>query len=248
MSADGPRTTRPRTGRLGSRALVGLLAVCVAATSALTYLAVAREDGDGPTAVVEEGSGPFRGDQLPPELTGAPAPAFRHADARGGALGTADMAGRPYVVTFLYTDCPDVCPLIAQELRQALELLGPRAGGVAVLAVSVDPEGDTRGAVSAWLDAHELPPNFHYLVGSEEELEPTWEAYFAAPQPAGDPESTHTASIWLVDSDGRLRTKFSGGAPVAPADIAHDLRLLLDDVERRGAAPAASRGEPSASG
>jgi len=208
-----------------------LLAVCVAVTAALAYLAL--EGGDEPLATVEEQSSPFRGGQLPAELAGAPAPSFSHADARGGEIGTADLAGRPFVVTFLYTTCPDVCPLIGQELREALELLGPRGDEIEVLAVSVDPENDTAAAVRSWLASNELPPNFHYLIGTEAELEPTWEAYFAAPQPAGEPDSAHTASIWLVDSDGRLRTKFSAGVPVPPADIAHDLELLLDDVTRR---------------
>lgn len=229
-----PGTPRPRET---PRALVALLAVCAAATAALVYIALTEGEDDGPIAVVEEQAGPFRGGELPEGLTGAPAPSFSAADARGGEIGTAELAGMPYVVTFLYTDCPDVCPLIAQELRQALEILGPRADQVAVLAVSVDPEGDTPEAVRDWLEQNDLPPNFHYLVGSEEELSPVWEDYFASPQPGGEPESRHTASIWLVDSDGRLRTKFSGGIPVAPADIAHDLALLLDDVHRRGSAP-----------
>jgi len=228
-SSDEPSERR---GPLRSKVLVALLAVCVAATAALAYLALAQA-GDEPLAIVEEQSTPFRGGQLPAELAGAPAPSFRHADAHGGEIGTADLAGRPFVVTFLYTTCPDVCPLIAQELREALELLGPRGDEVEVLAVSVDPENDTPEAVRAWLASNELSPNFHYLVGTEAELEPTWDAYFAAPQPAGEPGSAHTASIWLVDSDGRLRTKFSAGVPVPPADIAHDLGLLLDDVKRR---------------
>jgi protein SCO1/2 len=209
-----------------------LLFVSIACLGALAYLLLAA-DGDDPLAIVEEQNGPFRGGQLPSELVGAPAPSFEHSDARGGRIGTADLAGKPYVVTFLFTDCPDVCPLIGQELREALEILGPRAADVAVLAVSVDPEGDTPTAVRAWLAAHELPWNFHYLVGSEDKLAPTWEAYFSEPQRPGDPESTHTASMWLVDSDGRLRTRFSAAAPVAPADIAHDLGLLLDDVRRQ---------------
>jgi protein SCO1 len=237
----GPGTAGPRSGAqrlLASPPLVALLFLCVAATAALAYAAIAGEEGDEPLAVVEEQAGPFRGGQLPPDLAGAPAPAFEHADARGGEIGTADMAGKPYAVTFLFTDCPDVCPLIGQELREALELLGTRGEEVEVLAVSVDPEGDTPEAVRSWLDAHELPANFHYLVGPEAELAPTWEEYFAAPQPSGEAEGSHTAGIWLVDSDGRLRTKFSGGAPVPPADIAHDLGLLLDDVPRRRAAPA----------
>jgi hypothetical protein len=46
-------------------------------------------------------------------------------------------------------------------------------------------------------------------------------------------ESRHTASIWLIDSHGRLRTKFSGGVPVGPRDSAHDLRLLLREAPGR---------------
>lgn len=42
-------------------------------------------------------------------------------------------------------------------------------------------------------------------------------------------ESAHSASIWLVDRRGRRRAKFSGGIPVAPPGIAHDVRLLLDE-------------------
>jgi cytochrome oxidase Cu insertion factor (SCO1/SenC/PrrC family) len=56
-----------------------------------------------------------------------------------------------------------------------------------------------------------------------------WRSHYAAPQPRGNPDSAHSASIWLIDRKGRWRTKFSGGVPVAPADIAHDLRLLLDE-------------------
>lgn len=211
---------------------MALLGACLVATAALGYLAIAGDE-DEPLAIVQQQSGPFRGGQLPPELAGAPAPSFRHADARGGRIGTADLAGRPFAVTFLYTRCPDVCPLIGQELREALKLLGPRGDEVAVMAVSVDPEHDTAAAARAWLEANELPPNFHYLIGGESELRPTWDAYFAAPQPEDEPDSAHTASIWMVDSDGRLRTKFSAGAPVAPADIAHDFQLLLDDADRR---------------
>ncbi|MCA1678759.1 MAG: SCO family protein, partial [Actinobacteria bacterium] len=141
------------------------------------------------------------------------------------------LRGRPYVVTFLFTDCPDVCPLIAQELRQALRMLGPRAGRVAVAAISVDPTGDTPEAVTRWHDRLRLPRNFHYLIGPEAKLKPVWRSYFVGPQRTGVRQSLHTASIWLIDARGRWRTKFSGGAPVAPRDIAHDLRVLVRENE-----------------
>lgn len=173
---------------------------------------------------------------LPDGVVDTRAPDFRHADARGGALDTGALEGTPYAVTFLYTDCPDTCPLIGQELRQAIEPLGERGDDVAVVGVSVDPAGDTREAVNLWLDRLDLPENFHYLIGSEEELKPTWDAYYAAPQEPGNPESSHSASIWMIDAEGRIRTKFSAGYPVAPADIAHDFEVLLDEAEGQGRA------------
>ena len=211
----------------------GVLAAAVALAAVPVGLGVSaaleNDDGTAPNAIVAAPVGPFKGGELPDGVRGAKAFEFELSDASGGTTGTRDVAGSPYVVTFLYTDCPDVCPLIGAELRRALELLGARARNVAVLAVSVDPDGDSPTAVREWLERHRLPPNFHYLVGSERELKPVWDAYYAAPQIPGRADSAHTASIWLVDGRGRIRTKFSGGMPVPPEDIAHDLRLLLEE-------------------
>jgi protein SCO1/2 len=189
-----------------------------------------RRDDSGPVVTVPAPVGPFRGGTLPEGVAGKRAPSFQLADARGGTLSTAELRGRPYVLTLLYTDCPDVCPLIGEEVRRALELLGPEATRVAAVAVSVDPEGDTPRAARAWLRRHRLPRNFHYLVGSRRELEPVWKGYYAAPQAKGVKESRHTASVWVVDARGRWRTKFSGGVPFKPSDLAHDLRLLLGEA------------------
>jgi protein SCO1/2 len=166
-------------------------------------------------------------DPAPPGLAGRPAPRIRLADARGGAFDTRTLAGRPYLVTFLYTNCPDVCPLIGDEVRQALADLGPAARRVAAVAVSVDPRGDTPAAVRTWLARHREPPQFHYLVGATAQLAPVWHAWYAAPQIAGDPQSAHTAIVWLVGADGRLAAKVSAGVAFDPRGLAHDLRALL---------------------
>jgi protein SCO1/2 len=170
----------------------------------------------------------LRGSQLPDAMDRAPASAFDLTDARGGRITSAEIRGRPYALTFLFTHCPDVCPLIGQQLRDALERLGPDARRVAVVAVSVDPEGDRPAAVRSWLRRQRLPGNFHYAIGSQQELQPTWDAYFAAPQMTGRPEtSTHAAAVWLIDARGRLRTRYSAGVLLEPADVAADLRALL---------------------
>ena len=204
-----------------------LLVVAIGASAGIGLGLLATGDDTRSASELSPAQGPFRGNRLPQGLAGRRGLAFALGEADGGRVRTSDLAGKPYLVTFLFTECPDVCPLIAEEIRDALRRLGREAGEVAVLAVSVDPAGDTPEAVRVFQRRHRLPPNFHYLIGKEAELKPVWDAYFAAPQIPGRAESSHTASVWLVDARGRIRTKYSGGAPVDPADLAHDLRILL---------------------
>jgi protein SCO1 len=157
----------------------------------------------------------------------AVAPRIRLADARGGAFDTRSLAGKPYLVTFLYANCPDVCPLIGSQLRDTLERLGADAARVGVIAVSVDPRGDKPDTVRAWLEHEREPPQFHYLLGSERQLEPVWKAWYAAPQIPGDPQSAHTAIVWVVDAHGRLAGKVAAGVPFDTAGLARDVRTLL---------------------
>jgi len=164
----------------------------------------------------------LRADALPGGLAGSAAPPIRLADGRGGTIDTRALRGRPYAVTFLYTHCPDICPTIAQDLSEAMA----EAPGAAVVAVSVDPRGDTAAAVRSFASAHRLPRGFRYAIGDRRALAPVWRAYFVSSQ-LGDPRtSTHTAVVWLVDARGRLRGMYPAGAPIAPADVAHDLRAL----------------------
>jgi protein SCO1/2 len=165
---------------------------------------------------------------LPPGLSGRPAPPITGRAARGGTFSTASLHGRPYAVTFLYANCRDTCPLIAQELSDALRDLGADARRVAVVAVSVDPRGDTPKVVQAFLRRHHAPANFRYLIGSRDDLAPIWHAYYAAPQVPGDPRSSHTATVWLVGPDGRLAADIGAGSGFRPHDVTHDFRVLLE--------------------
>jgi protein SCO1 len=202
----------------GDKAPLALIAIALLAGSLAAGILIGgltRADGAGPRA-----SG-LRAGALPGDLDGRPAPAFRLRDGRGGVVDTSALRGRPYAVTFLYTRCPDVCPAIAGDVRDAL----PGTGAAAV-AISVDPRGDTPRAVREFARRHRLPPEFHYAIGDRAALAPVWSAYFAAPQPRGRAVSAHTAAVWLIDARGRLRAMYPAGIPVDPADLAHDLRAL----------------------
>ena len=82
------------------------------------------------------------------------------------------------LVTFLYTNCPDICPLITSNLRVAQNLMGPAvASKVQIIAVSVDPRGDTPKAVAAFLARHEMTGRMQYLIGSASQLAQVWKAW-----------------------------------------------------------------------
>jgi protein SCO1/2 len=198
-------------------AIVGLLGLLVVAAVYLSNAHTGRHDG----------AGEFPGATAYP-VDDAPAPRMRLEDAASGKLlDTADLKGKPYMVTFLYTHCPTVCPLIGAELQQALSELGPDAKRVAVVALSVDPRGDTLSSVRSWLGVHHEPPSFHYLIGGEGRLRPYWNAWHVGPQIPGDPDSSHSAVIYLVTKQGTIAGILAAGSQLSSADLAHDFRAML---------------------
>jgi protein SCO1/2 len=182
------------------------------------------QENRGPTgsATVSAGSAHFSGGELSPPK---PTPDFTLTDQSGQKVGMADQRGKLVLLTFLYTHCPDVCPLITQNLNQALQMLGANRDDVRVLAVSVDPEGDTPKAVAKYAKDHHLLPEFHYLIGTRNELTQVWKDYDVAAV-ARDPELVdHTAYTMLVDRAGDGRVIYD--ASVKAKDVVHDVDELL---------------------
>ena len=210
--------------------VVAALAFVVVIASSATIL-LSGSGGDGrtiATGATSAPSGPFlTAATMPQGLSGRPVPRFTLLDARGGSFSSARLTRRPYVLTFLYVHCVDVCPLIGSEIHDALTKLGAQAGKLNVVGISVDPRGDTRPAVRRWLAAHHEPANFHYLIGSPRQLAPVWKAFYVSPQTPGNPRSTHTAVIWLINRRGRLAALVPAGVPIDTNSFAHDLRALI---------------------
>ena len=181
-----------------------------------------HEHGTSSSFTVTGGSGGFAGGELSPPQ---PTPDFTLTDQSGRKVSMSDQRGKLVLVTFLYTNCPDVCPLITQNLNQALQMLGPKRDDVRVLAVSVDPEGDTPESVDKYAKAHHLLPEFHYLIGTRDELTKVWRAYDVAAV-ASDPELVdHTAYTMLVDQAGEGRVIYD--SHVKAKDVVHDVHKLL---------------------
>lgn len=219
--------------RLGPAARASL-AIALVGVAAVTGILAA---GGHRSAPARPAPG-LRANLLPGDLDGSRAPRIRLHDASGRTVDSAALRGRPYLVSFVYTRCRDVCPIIAEEIAGALRQLGPRARDVEALLVSVDPRHDTPAAARRWLGEHRLPTQARYLLGSSARLLPIWRDWYVVPSSGGagfDP-TTHDASVWLVDARGRLRGRWSGGESIAPGDVAHDLSALLARAHRTASA------------
>ena len=153
------------------------------------------------------------------------APAIALHDAWGRPVSLAAQRGRWVLVTFLYVHCPDVCPLIAQNLNAAVEQLGPRRNRVRVLAVSVDPAGDMPRAVRRYIAQRGLLPQFRYLIGSRQQLTPVWAAWHVLAVRAKPDVVDHVAYTMLVDPTGKARVLYD--SRVKAHQVVHDLRLLI---------------------
>ena len=139
-----------------------------------------------------------------------------------------DYRGKAVLVTFVYTSCPDICPLIIDNLVRVKERLGPDAKRLEIVSVSVDPKGDTPAAVKRFLTAHRALGRVDYLIGSRRQLEAAWARWGIAARANKDHPGLveHSGVIWGVDPKGR-RVTFYPASGFDVADIESDVRNLL---------------------
>jgi protein SCO1/2 len=153
-------------------------------------------------------------------------PQFTLTDTDGASWDlTAQTKGRPTLLFFGYTHCPDVCPTTMADIAVALRGLDPAvAERVQVVFVTTDPARDTPQVLGSYLrqfDA-DLPVRFTGLTGSQQDLDA---AQLSAGVPvAEDGGQTHSALLLLYGADDRAHVAFDAGN--TPADIQHDLAAV----------------------
>jgi protein SCO1/2 len=154
--------------------------------------------------------------------------AFRLTDQAGRERSNADLQGRPSLLFFGFTYCPDVCPTTLAALTGALRRTP--LPGVQVLFVSVDPERDTAAGLKDYLGA--FSRDFIGLRGDAQAMDPLMQSLgaIAIRQPLADGSYTldHTATLYLLDRHGRLVAVFT--PPFAPERLAAD----FDRIARSG--------------
>jgi protein SCO1/2 len=152
---------------------------------------------------------------------------FRLTDHNGRPITDEDLKGRPFLVFFGFTHCPDVCPTTLFEVSEILRALGSDGERVRALFVTVDPERDTPEKLKDYLSSFD--PRLIGVTGDEaaiKAMEKTYRVYAKkVPLDAGGYTMDHTAIVYLMDKDGRFVVPFN--MKRKPAEAAAELRRYL---------------------
>ena len=182
-----------------------------------------------------------------------PAPEFNLQNQFGNTVSISDYRGQVVVLTFLYSYCEDICPIVSNYFQQVYQLLEDDTDKVAFVIVSVDPKHDTIENVYKYSDDRGMLHKWTYLVGDEGQLKRVWSSYYIDPTLSKNTEYSdkingnsissgtvdsfrdsigvgyeiiHSAPIYLIDPNGIMRVLFT--LPFDPVNLVHDIKLLVE--------------------
>jgi protein SCO1/2 len=219
-------TPTPSAAALAATALaLAALAGCSTSGSG----AGAASGSGGATGAASSAGGPsatgFDGALLPGNVRPYE---FTLTDQYGRRVSLGSLRGRVVILAFMYTASKTTAPLIAEQIRGALDELEPHTSSVSALAVSVDPAADTPAHVGAFLRATSLTGRLEYLTGGAAQLRPIWSAYHVVPARAGPRAYEQGAFVVVLDRAGAERVDFPL-EELTPEALAHDVRRLQDE-------------------
>jgi protein SCO1/2 len=150
---------------------------------------------------------------------------FHLEDQNGKPVTDQDMKGRPFLVFFGFTHCPDVCPTTLFDMSQVLHQLGPDADRTGALFITVDPERDTPAVIKDYLS--NFDPHLRGLTGDQASIDAAVREYRVyakkVPLQGGDYTMDHTAIVYLMDKNGQF---------VAPFDLKRTAEASAADLRR----------------
>ncbi len=216
----------PRPTRL--RIATSLTAATALALAALPGCSSSAGPGSASTEAASASapsSTGFDGALLPVDV---PRHEFALTDQYGRRVSLSALRGRVAILAFLYTSSKTTAPLIAEQIRGALdelELESHPPEPVPALAVSVDPARDTPARIRAFLRENSLSGRMEYLTGTPAQLHAVWRAYAVVPASAGPVGYERSTFVLLLDRAGRPRVEFPL-EELTPEALTHDIRKL----------------------
>jgi protein SCO1/2 len=212
--------------RLASRLSVVTFAILVVVLVTILQQQKISAANTGTTTTTVHTAGSTTSGLQGTDLGSTPAPDFRLTDQYGKSVALSQFRGKPVVLTFLYTNCPDQCPLTAEKLHATVQDLGSAAQNVGIIAVSTDPARDNTAAALRFSQEHNMQSYWHYLVGPRSALAPIWSSYHIYAQPQQQLVN-HSLGLFLIDKQGHQRIFLDNG--FEPTVLANDLQILMKE-------------------
>jgi protein SCO1/2 len=157
---------------------------------------------------------------------------FSLIDQRGKLVTEKDFLGKPMLVFFGFTFCPDVCPTTLMEMTERLKELSADADKLNVLFVTVDPLRDTPEQLALYLSSFD--PRIAGLSGGESEINSLMTKYRVyarkVPLAGGGYTMDHTATVYMMNAKGEFVGIISYGEPAE--SVRSKIKRLLDDASR----------------
>jgi len=152
---------------------------------------------------------------------------FRLTDQNGKAITDQDLKGKPFLVFFGFTHCPEVCPTALFDMSEIFTKLGPDADKINALFVTVDPERDTPAVLKDYLSSFD--PRIIGVTGDEAAVAAAEKSYRVyakkVPTDGGGYTMDHTAIVYLMNKDGRFVAPFN--MKRRPEEAAAELKRYL---------------------
>jgi len=160
-------------------------------------------------------------------------PGFTLVERSGRPFSDADVRGHVWIADFIFTRCPDVCPLLTKRMAEVQAALAKAPTPVTLVSISVDPAHDTTAVLQEYAIRHGAGPGWMFLTGERDRvahlLTDGFHVAFGDDGPAAGP-LTHSDRFVLVDGRLRIRGYYHGNDP-------DDVRRLIDDANALAKAP-----------
>lgn len=188
------------------------------------------------------------------------APSFNLTDETGAHFASTSLAGQVWVVDFIYTNCPDLCPIyLSPKMRTLQGQIKDRhlVGHVQLLSITVDPRRDAPPVLASYASRYGADPQiWHFLTGPNSTIQSLMQNGFkvgaaivqmpmpttmtvtitATAQAAGTPilpanyTLQHTSLMLLVDQHGKIRKDYDA-TQVDVTEIAADVEQLAQATQ-----------------
>jgi protein SCO1/2 len=158
------------------------------------------------------------------------APDFILTSQDGAEVTLASLRGKVVAVTFIYTSCPDVCPMLTDKLARIQDELGSDFGSkVAFVSITTDPERDTPEVLKGYAEAFEVNlAGWSFLTGEPAAVLEVAHRYGVAVVKTADGGVDHTLLTTLIDRQGTMRVQYLGYR-FDEEEFRHDLQNLMNE-------------------